>query len=212
VNEAAVLPLHAWETFYVIVGSCAGALIGLQFVVMTLIASEGAPGSRDAVSAYGSPTVVHFCVALLISAALSAPWKGAGAPGFVLTACGIGGLAYAITIFRRARQQRSYQPVFEDWLWHSALPAVAYGTLLIAGILLAVSPMATLFAIAGATLLLVFIGIHNAWDTIMYITIEEFPDAASATTGAAAGDGGTAPVSGATLDAGKGPPSTGGSG
>ena len=30
--------LSGWENFYVIVGSSAGALIGLQFVVMTLIA------------------------------------------------------------------------------------------------------------------------------------------------------------------------------
>jgi len=28
-----------WESFYVIVGSAAGALIGLQFVVMTLVAA-----------------------------------------------------------------------------------------------------------------------------------------------------------------------------
>ena len=30
--------LAGWENFYVIVGSSAGALIGLQFVVITLIA------------------------------------------------------------------------------------------------------------------------------------------------------------------------------
>ncbi|MFZ1072124.1 MAG: hypothetical protein WAO21_01690 [Verrucomicrobiia bacterium] len=29
--------LDGWENFYVIVGSSAGALIGLQFVVITLI-------------------------------------------------------------------------------------------------------------------------------------------------------------------------------
>ena len=31
--------LTAWQNFYVIVGSSAGALIGLQFVVMALIAN-----------------------------------------------------------------------------------------------------------------------------------------------------------------------------
>jgi len=31
--------LDGWENFYVIVGSSAGALIGLQFVVITLIAN-----------------------------------------------------------------------------------------------------------------------------------------------------------------------------
>jgi hypothetical protein len=33
----AMLPLNGWENFYVIVGSSAGALIRLQFVVLTLI-------------------------------------------------------------------------------------------------------------------------------------------------------------------------------
>ena len=32
--------LAAWQNFYVIVGSSAGALIGLQFVVITLIADS----------------------------------------------------------------------------------------------------------------------------------------------------------------------------
>jgi hypothetical protein len=32
--------IAGWENFYVIVGSSAGALIGLQFVVMTLVADR----------------------------------------------------------------------------------------------------------------------------------------------------------------------------
>ena len=35
--------LGAWDSFYVIVGSAAGALIGLQFVVMTLVAARPLP-------------------------------------------------------------------------------------------------------------------------------------------------------------------------
>ena len=61
--------LSGWENFYVIVGSSAGALIGLQFVVMTLIA--GMPITRrdaQAGDAFSTPTVVHFAVVLLLSA------------------------------------------------------------------------------------------------------------------------------------------------
>ena len=32
--------LDAWDSFYVIIGSAAGALIGLQFVVVTLVAEK----------------------------------------------------------------------------------------------------------------------------------------------------------------------------
>ena len=40
--------LAGWANFYVIVGSSAGALIGLQFVVMTLILDPATAGSQVA--------------------------------------------------------------------------------------------------------------------------------------------------------------------
>jgi hypothetical protein len=66
--------LTEWENFYVIVGSSAGALIGLQFVVIALIAEL--PVTRDAAQAgdaFTTPSVVHFGVVLLLSAIVSAP-------------------------------------------------------------------------------------------------------------------------------------------
>ena len=58
--------LAEWDSFCVIVGSSAGALIGLQFVVMTLMA-ERQIRSPDAGAAFGSPTVVHFSVVLFLA-------------------------------------------------------------------------------------------------------------------------------------------------
>jgi hypothetical protein len=66
--------LAEWDSFYVIVGSAAGALIGLQFVVMTLIAERPPLRAADAGAAFATPTIVHFGVALLLSALLRAPW------------------------------------------------------------------------------------------------------------------------------------------
>jgi hypothetical protein len=36
--------------------------------------------------------------------------------------------------------------------------------------------MSALFGVAAATLLLLFVGIHNAWDSVTYITFEIEPD------------------------------------
>ena len=50
-----------WENFYVIVGSSAGALIGLQCVVITLIADMPiARGDAQASAAFATPSVVHL--------------------------------------------------------------------------------------------------------------------------------------------------------
>ncbi len=71
--------LDRWENFYVIVGSSAGALIGLQFVVITLIAGRPiARGEAQAGEAFSTPSVVQFGVVLLLSALVSAPWDGIG--------------------------------------------------------------------------------------------------------------------------------------
>src|SRR5438132_10469742 len=66
--------LTAWDSFYVIVGSAAGGLIGLQFVVMTLIAERPPLRAAEAGAAFATPTIVHFCAALLLSALLRVPW------------------------------------------------------------------------------------------------------------------------------------------
>jgi len=171
--EAAPFSPQAWESFYVIVGSTAGALVGLQFVVLTLITEAGLlRGSSETLAAFASPNVVHFCAALLIAAIFSAPWHGMGIPDAAASLIGVGGFIYSVAVLRRARRQRDYKPVLEDWIWHAGLPILAYGALVLAGWVLSSAPEPASFVVGGSALLLVFIGIHNAWDTVTYVTIE----------------------------------------
>jgi hypothetical protein len=169
-HEAAAPTLAEWANFYVIVGSSAGALTGLQFVVLTLIAQVGRRGSPATLTAFGSPNVVHFCAALLVSAIMAAPWHTLRQESIPLALLGVAGVFYSVEVLRRTRSQRDYQPVFEDWLWHTMLPFLAYAALAVGGVVLGWKSSGTLFVIGGATLLLVFIGIHNAWDTVTYVT------------------------------------------
>jgi hypothetical protein len=169
--EAALAPLAGWESFYVIVGSSAAALTGLQFVVIALVAEVSPRSSNAEIDAFATPSIVHFCLALLTSATLSAPWRGLGSPAIVVGFTGLAGLLYAAIVIRRARRQTGYKPVFEDWLWHAALPVVAYASLVGAAVAMPSRPLAALFLMGAATLLLVFIGIHNAWDTVTFITV-----------------------------------------
>jgi len=51
--------LAGWQNFYVIIGSSAGALIGLQFVVLSLIANRRAsPSDADAGSPFATPKFI----------------------------------------------------------------------------------------------------------------------------------------------------------
>jgi hypothetical protein len=171
VSEAVPSVLTAWESFYVIVGSSGAALTGLMFVVITLIADGRRRRSTAEIDTFGTPTIVHFCVALLVAAVISAPWHTLGNVAVAIGALGGGGLAYTVIVIRRAKRQTGYKPVFEDWLFHAALPFLAYLTFLLSGIALPRRPEAALFGVGAAALLLVLIGIHNAWDTVTFLAI-----------------------------------------
>lgn len=162
--------LEAWANFYVIVGSSAGALTGLQFVVVALVAdTNNARGFTSTSSAFATPTVVHFSFVLVLSGVLAAPWTAAGAAMIVVGAGGIGGVIYSIVTGLRARRQNHYRPVVEDWLFHVYIPGTAYLTMAVAALLSRAHLEGALFAIAGSALLLLIVGIHNAWDTVTYI-------------------------------------------
>jgi hypothetical protein len=165
-------PLAAWESFFVIVGSSGAALTGLQFVVIALVAESRKRRTLREIDAFGTPTIVHFCAALLVAAVMSAPWRVVSSAALVLDACGAAGVGYVAIVARRARRQTGYQPVLEDWIWHFALPFIAYGALLFAALTITLYVTAALFTIAAMTLLLLFIGIHNAWDTVTYIAVD----------------------------------------
>ena len=160
--------LSAWDSFYVIVGSAAGALIGLQFVVMTLIAERPHPGAGDAASAFGTPTIVHFGCSLLISALIRVPWPNLLTGALTGGVVGLCGLIYmALTTWRVLRQD-AYRPDWEDWTFHIILPFIAYGALTLSSALAIGHTRQAMFGVGAATLLLLFIGIHNAWDAVAY--------------------------------------------
>ena len=160
--------LAKWGTFYQIVGSAAAALMGLQFVVLTLIAERPSLRVAEASAAFGTPTTVHFSTALLLSALLCVPWPDPIFAAVVWGAIGVYGVAYVLIVFRRMRTQTAYQPEFEDWLFHMVFPLLAYGTLAASAVAIRLHAAASLFGVGGATLLLLFIGIHNAWDAVTY--------------------------------------------
>lgn len=161
-------PLAGWQNFYVIVGSSAGALIGLQFVVIALLANMPRVGNPAAASAFATPNIVHFGTVLLISALLSAPWHAIGGAGVIWGLVGLAGTLYELFITWRMRTQTAYRPVFEDWFFHAVLPFAVYATLAGSAVVAHSHPRGALVAVGVDVLVLLFVGIHNAWDAATY--------------------------------------------
>jgi hypothetical protein len=160
--------LAAWSSFYVIVGSAAGALIGLQFVVMTLLAERPPVDAAAAGAAFASPTIVHFGVVLLLAVLLNVPWSSIAPAAALAGILGLTGLAYVLVVARRMRRQRAYTPGPEDWLFHAALPAAAYAALALSSFAPGLPLRSRLFGVGAVAVVLLFVSIHNAWDNVAY--------------------------------------------
>jgi hypothetical protein len=168
--------LSSWANFYVVVGTAAGTLVGLTFVVISLVAGRAGQAVRPGLSsgglgAYNTPTVVHFAAVLLACAMLSAPWPALAPVAILLGLGGLGGAAYIAVVARRLARWEAYAPVAEDWAFHAVLPLAAYAALVVAALLLSGSPTPALFLVGGALLLLVVVGIHNAWDLVTAVVL-----------------------------------------
>ena len=162
--------LEGWENFYIIVGSSAGALIGLMFVVIALMADMPlTSGNLEAGNVFTTPSVIHFSVVLFLSAIISIPWGGTEIIGIFWGIVGICGLLYLIIVVRRLRGQTFYQPVFEDWLFHVLLPLAAYLLMATAAGVAHAHERTALFCVGAASLILLFVGIHNAWDLVTHM-------------------------------------------
>jgi hypothetical protein len=171
-----IAELAGWDSFFFMVGSSAAGLIGLTFVVLTLLAERPLKGAAEAGAAFLTPTIVHFGVTLLSSAILLAPWQAIGIPSTMLGIIGLGGMVYVGIIPLRIRRQKLYSPELEDWLFHVVLPLAAYVILAWSSFAASSQVSEGLFGIGAATLLLLFVGIHNAWDNVAYHVFVRFTE------------------------------------
>lgn len=164
------LPLSQWENFYVIVGSAAGGLTGLTFVVIALI-RDVSNVRPTGLGAFVTPTIVHFGGVLALAAFLSMPDLTVGILSAAFALGGLAGVVYGGIIAGNMRRHgTAYVPVREDWLWNVVLPTLAYAALLVMGVLIWHHPVAALHAVAALSLVLLFIGIRNAWDIAVWMT------------------------------------------
>lgn len=170
--------LTDWQSFYVLVGSSAAALTGLTFIVITIAADNndiaGSASARlSGLRVFITPTAVHFGSALWLSALMSIPGHSALSLQVLLTGTGVAGLIYCASLLRRMLAGLSgYRPFLSDWVWSAVLPLLAYSALTATGLMMPRQAAICLYGVSGVVLLLLFIGIRNAWDVVVWMTTE----------------------------------------
>ncbi len=161
--------LASWNSYYVMIGSSTAALTGLMFVVITLASGREQTASAEGISTFSTPTVVHFSCVLFTAASMAAPFRSLVPIALLTGAVGAFGLIVSIRIAVRTARLQNYRADGEDWMWHVVLPIVAYAVVTLAALTLRAAASPSLFATAAAMTLLIFIGIHNAWDVVTFL-------------------------------------------
>ena len=111
-----------WDSFYLLVGGAAGALIGLLFVVATLTRGAQDPDSAlRGASVSLSPVVVHLGAVLAISALATAPGLSTATLGLVIGALAVGELAASGRVMFHLGIARTFPTAhWTDFWWYGA--------------------------------------------------------------------------------------------
>ncbi len=160
---------EAWETYYLMVGSSAGALIGLLFVVVTL-SSEGDPTQLSmAQRIFMSPTIFHFVTVLVVSCAAVVSTLPPAAMAIVIAVtAAIGVVTSAGALARLAGGQVEVTHV-TDYVYYGALPAIAHLWLLVTAWLVWQGADFAEYSVAIGTMALLLLGIRDAWDLATWL-------------------------------------------
>jgi hypothetical protein len=169
-------PLAGWDNFYVIIGSSAGGLTGLTFVVIALIRDSQRGVRPSGLGAFVTPTIVHLCGVLALAAFMSMPHQRPVTLSAGLALGGLAGVVYGgvigINMWRISVGATRYIPVREDWIWNVILPTVVYAALIVMAVLMWDRlTEAALYGVAVLALGLLFISIRNAWDIAVWMSM-----------------------------------------
>ena len=167
--------LAGWENFYVIIGTTAGGLTGLTFVVIALVNDKSTAGVRPAgIRVFVTPTIVHFGGVLAFAAFMNMPHPSVLALSVVFVLAGIAGVIYSAVIGASMPGPGAfYVAVREDWIWNVIVPMVIYAALALEGFFIWRWRTEALYAVAALTFALLFVGIRNAWDIAVFMTLNQ---------------------------------------
>jgi hypothetical protein len=160
--------MEGWHEFYVLVGTSAAALTGLLAVVVSISPETIAERPTAGVRAFVTPTIAFFTTALAVSALMLVPRLAPAPLALLLALAGSAGLAYLVWV-RGHYHWRERKLDAEDWVFYIGLPFLSYALLLAAAIAIWRGSAPGAPTLAFATLLLLGVGIHNAWDLVIWL-------------------------------------------
>jgi hypothetical protein len=161
-----------WHDFYMLIGTASATLVGLMFVAASVGTGIFTAERQVGLRTFLSPTVVAFSVVLGTSLIGVLPASGWRVPGLLLVGIGLLGIVYSWRVWRRMLHGGIVQRIdFEDRVWYTMIPAMAYFVLAMAGGALGIETDVGCAILATGVCLLLLAGIRNAWDMTTWIVL-----------------------------------------
>jgi hypothetical protein len=161
---------EGWDSFFLLIGGAAGALIGLLFVVASIPTGGERQVRLQAASLYISPTVFHLAIVMVVSGTALAPRLPAPAVSALVGVCALIGLIHLACVAHGILSPKTPAPPHWSDIWcYGVGPLVLYAVLGGAAIAEDLTPRQGAYAIAGASLALLLLAIRNAWDLVTWL-------------------------------------------
>jgi hypothetical protein len=168
---------EGWGEFYLLVGSAGAVLIGLLFVVVTLMQDRPRSNVVRGAKLYMGPIVLHVSLIMTLSAAALSHGITAGGFAILSGAVALWGLARSVrvTVGIRAFTDNGVPADWTDAWCYGIIPAALY--LLLGGVAIAFwsgqawAPQ----GVAAVIVALLLTSIRNEWDLVVWLAPK--PDA-----------------------------------
>lgn len=164
--------LRDWHDFFVLAGTASATLAGLIFIAASIGATYFTERHRLPLSAFLTPTVMHFAAVLFACLLVMIPIRSWHTIGGLLGAVGIAGLIYCGRILVRIIIGNRFHVDFGDRLFYALLPLLGHVLLSISAYQLFSRYEAGTAVLAAALLTLLVAGFRNAWDMTLWIAIK----------------------------------------
>lgn len=160
-----------WDSFYLLIGGAAGALIGLLFIVATLTRDIDADSALRGASVYMTPLVFHLALVLAVSGLTAAPGLAAWMDGVVLAAAAVLGVIACVRVILHLAVNPLFGSAHWTDLWcYGVMPLAAYLALGGAAAAVWLRPGLAADGVAVSLLAVLLIAIRNAWDLVTWIS------------------------------------------
>jgi lysylphosphatidylglycerol synthetase-like protein (DUF2156 family) len=159
-----------WGEFYLLAGSAAAVLIGLIFVVVTLMSDRPRSSVMMGSRLYMGPVVLNVSFTLVLSAAALVKGMTPGAFAVISGAVAVWGLVRSVLVIAGIRGLSEEDAAHWTDVWfYGVIPALLYAVLAaVAGAFWSEAGWAV-YGVAAVIMALLLVTIRNEWDLVTWL-------------------------------------------